>query len=309
MKKKREAKLKIKEKSKKNCLQEQMAKNAEDFKIVDNILKISPINYKEKPNNENRIEIVGNNILSKQNIITNSNKIIKKNDDKNDLNTKNGFDIDVIELENIMGKYKERGSDFQDLKYLKEKTVEELVYQLKTNTETGLNDLDGREEAFGSNKVFVEPVPPFCSYVWDALKDLMVRILIVSAVVSIVLGVAFSEDPSKDWVDGASIVIAVLVVVLVGSITDYQKEQKFHELNDEQNKGTKYTIIREGRPNQFISDDIFSELKILFNSLYPSSKLVLYICIKAILFFNIILLSPSFFLNSKISSNLFLASE
>ena len=46
--------------------------------------------------NENRIEIVGNNILSKQNIITNSNKIIKKNDDKNELNTRNGFNIDKI---------------------------------------------------------------------------------------------------------------------------------------------------------------------------------------------------------------------
>ena len=215
--------------------------------------------------NENRIEIVGNNILSKQNIITNSNKIIKKNDDKNDLNTKNGFDIDVIELENIMGKYKERGNDFQDLKYLKEKTVEELVYQLKTNTETGLNDLDGREEAFGSNKVFVEPVPPFCSYVWDALKDLMVRILIVSAVVSIVLGVAFSEDPSKDWVDGASIVIAVLVVVLVGSITDYQKEQKFHELNEVQAEGTKYKLIRRGQPEDHISDDLLVGDLIMIN--------------------------------------------
>ena len=215
--------------------------------------------------NENRIEIVGNNILSKQNIITNSNKIIKKNNDKNDLNTKNGFDIDVIELENIMGKYKERGNDFQDLKYLKEKTVEELVYQLKTNTETGLNDLDGREEAFGSNKVFVEPVPPFCSYVWDALKDLMVRILIVSAVVSIVLGVAFSEDPSKDWVDGASIVIAVLVVVLVGSITDYQKEQKFHELNEVQAEGTKYKLIRRGQPEDHISDDLLVGDLIMIN--------------------------------------------
>ena len=215
--------------------------------------------------NENRVEIVGNNILSKQNIITNSNKIIKKNDDKNELNTKNGFDIDVIELENIMGKYKERGSDFQDLKYLKEKTVEELVYQLKTNTETGLNDLDGREEAFGSNKVFVEPVPPFCSYVWDALKDLMVRILIVSAIVSIVLGVAFSEDPSKDWVDGASIVIAVLVVVLVGSITDYQKEQKFHELNEVQAEGTKYKLIRRGQPEDHISDDLLVGDLIMIN--------------------------------------------
>ena len=123
-----------------------------------------------------------------------------------------------------MGKYKERGSDFQDLKYLEEKQVEEIVKLLKTNADTGLDSLDGREEAFESNKVFVEPVPPFCSYVWEALKDLMVRILIVEAIVSIVLWCTFSEDPSKDWIDGFSIVIAVLVVVLVSSITDYQKE-------------------------------------------------------------------------------------
>ena len=141
------------------------------------------------------------------------------------------FDITPLDLENLMGSYKERGNEFNDLKYFEKKSVKELVEQLKTNTETGVDSIEGREEAFGSNKVFVEPVPHFCSYVWDALKDLMVRILIVAAIVSIVLGCTFSDDPSKDWIDGVSIVIAVLVVVLVGSITDYQKEQKFHELN------------------------------------------------------------------------------
>ena len=130
------------------------------------------------------------------------------------------FNIDVMELEGLMGKYKERGADFQDLKYFQEKPVSKLIEELKTDPEIGIQSLEGREDAFGSNKVFVEPVPPFCYYVWEALKDLMVRILILAAIVSIVLGCTFSEDPSKDWVDGVSIVIAVLIVVLVGSITD-----------------------------------------------------------------------------------------
>ena len=166
------------------------------------------------------------------------------------------FEIDALELENLMGKYKERGNDFNDLKYFETKSIKEIIRALKTNTETGLSNLEGREEFFGSNKVFVEPVPPFCSYVWEALKDLMVRILIVSAIVSIVLGCTFSEDPSKDWIDGVSIVIAVLVVVLVGSITDYQKEQKFHELNEVQAEGTTYKLIRNGQPEDHISDDL-----------------------------------------------------
>ena len=175
------------------------------------------------------------------------------------------FNISAIDLENLMGKYKERGSDFQDLKYFEEKSVQELITLLRTDTEKGLESLEGREETFGSNKVFVEPVPPFCAYVWEALKDLMVRILIVAAIVSIVLGCAFSDEPSKDWVDGASIVIAVLVVVLVGSITDYQKEQKFHELNEVQAEGTKYKLIRNRQPEDHISDDILVGDLIMIN--------------------------------------------
>ena len=175
------------------------------------------------------------------------------------------FDIDAIELENLMGKYKERGNDFNDLRYFETKPIYEIVQALKTNTETGIDCIDGREEIYGSNKVFIEPVPPFCSYVWEALKDLMVRILIVAAIVSIVLGCTFSDDPSKDWIDGVSIVLAVLVVVLVGSITDYQKEQKFHELNEVQAEGTKYKLIRNGQPEDHISDDLLVGDLIMIN--------------------------------------------
>ena len=164
-----------------------------------------------------------------------------------------------------MGKYKERGADFQDLKYFQNKSVSQLLSDLHTDSEVGVTDFEGREDEFGSNKVFVEPVPPFCHYVCEALKDLMVRILILAAIVSIVLGCTFSEDPSKDWVDGVSIVIAVLIVVLVGSITDYQKEQKFHELNEVQSEGTKYKLIRNGQPEDHISDDLLVGDLIMIN--------------------------------------------
>ena len=168
-----------------------------------------------------------------------------------------GFAISPQKLESIMGKYKERGADFKDLLYFQKRGgVNQLLNQLLTNEIYGIKSIEGREEYFGSNKVFVEPVPPFCYYVWESLSDMMVRILIVCAVVQIVLGCTLSEDPSKDWVDGVSIIVAILVVVLVGSITNYQKETKFHELNEVQNEGTKYTIIRNGNPGEYVSDDI-----------------------------------------------------
>ena len=40
------------------------------------------------------------------------------------------------------------------------------------------------------------------------------------------------------------IIITVLVITLVSSITNWKKENKFHELNDILNEGTKYTVIR-----------------------------------------------------------------
>ena len=200
-------------------------------------------------------EVVSNNDLIK--IEQRDNQVNDGETQKNLHSVKQSpFNIDAIELEKLMGEYKERGGDYKDLKYFEKKSVSELVSDLKSDIENGITNLEEREESFGSNKVFVEPVPPFCSYVWEALKDLMVRILIVSAIVSIILGCTFSDDPSKDWIDGVSIVIAVLVVVLVGSITDYQKEQKFHELNEVQAEGTKYKLIRNGVPEDHISDDL-----------------------------------------------------
>ena len=177
-----------------------------------------------------------------------------------------GFGISALKLEAIMGNYKERGADFKDLKFFREQNgITFLLNSLLTNPITGISTINGREESYGSNKVFVEPVPPFCAYVWEALEDMMVRILIVCAIVQIVLGCTLSDDPSKDWIDGVSIIVAILVVVLVGSITNYQKETKFHQLNEVQNQGTKYNIIRNGKTYENISDDILVGDLIMIN--------------------------------------------
>ena len=134
--------------------------------------------------------------------------------------------------------------------------------KLKTELRVGIRTIDNRENDFGSNKIFIEPVPPFCSYVCEALEDLMIRILIAATVIQIILGATLSDDPSKDWIDGFSIIIAVLVVTLVGSVTNYQKETKFHELNTIQNEGTIYKVIRNGNPVDIKSDNILGNGKL-----------------------------------------------
>ena len=168
------------------------------------------------------------------------------------------YGIDIVQIEELMSLYKERGIFYKDLEKIRELGGSDgIMEKLKTELKIGIRSIDNRENDFGSNKIFIEPVPPFCSYVMEALDDLMIRILIVAAVIQIILGATpLSEDPSKDWIDGFSIIIAVLVVTIVGSVTNYQKETKFHELNATQNEGTIYKVIRNAIPIDIKSDDI-----------------------------------------------------
>lgn len=49
----------------------------------------------------------------------------------------------------------------------------------------------------------------------------MLKILIVSAIVSIVIEMIFSEHREIAWIEGAAILFAVTVVTLVTAVNDY----------------------------------------------------------------------------------------
>lgn len=105
-----------------------------------------------------------------------------------------------------MGKYKERATTFQDIIELEKIGINEIIDKLKTDSINGITDESHRKNDFGFNNVFIDPVPSFCSYVYETLEDLMIRILIMASIVQIVLGATLSEESGKDWVDGLSII-------------------------------------------------------------------------------------------------------
>ena len=231
--------------------------------------------YTNNPNPENT-----HNSEEKQEDIEKKEKLkeLQKEEAQMEAHRSGRFDLTIRQIEDLMGLYKERDSNLRDLAKIKEYGGSEgIMAKLKTDPKRGIDKKDDRENDFGSNKVFVEPVPPFCSYVCEALEDLMVRILIIAAIVQIVLGATLGEDPAKDWIDGLSIIIAILVVTLVGSITNYQKETKFHELNTVQNEGTKYKVIREGKPIEMKSDDILvgDLINIMVGDILPSDLILI----------------------------------
>ena len=70
----------------------------------------------------------------------------------------------------------------------------------------------------------------FAELVKGALSDFTVLILLGSGIVSTILGVTV-DTSDAGWIEGAAILVAVAVVVLVTAVNDYQKEKQFRELN------------------------------------------------------------------------------
>jgi len=54
------------------------------------------------------------------------------------------------------------------------------------------------------------------------------------------------EQPAIDWVEGVAIVIAIIIVVMVGSVNDWQKERQFKKLNEKREDRT-VKAIRGGK--------------------------------------------------------------
>jgi Ca2+ transporting ATPase len=173
----------------------------------------------------------------------------------------NDFDIDKTTIARIFQEYNDRNPD-NELKVIEELGKEDgIAKKLKVDPRVGLKtdeaDRERRVAAFDDNVEEVEPLPHFCMFVWDALGDLMIRILVVAAIVQIILGsIPQIAGSSTEWVDGLSIIFAVVVVVVVGSYTNYSKEKKFKQMSEENKASAEFFVFRDGKNTCINPDEI-----------------------------------------------------
>ena len=110
---------------------------------------------------------------------------------------------------------------------------------MKTNIKQGISNssFENRIEHFGSNKIYIKPLPNLLDFILEAISDKMIVILIISSLVEIstsLFNKFFKRENNIDYLDEISIIIDIVVFVM-GSITNYKKEMKFHSLNDFEN--------------------------------------------------------------------------
>ncbi|OGE47612.1 hypothetical protein PENARI_c040G02830 [Penicillium arizonense] len=95
---------------------------------------------------------------------------------------------------------------------------------------------------------------PLWRLMWMAYCDKVLLLLTAAAAISLALGLyeTFGADhpPGSpmpvDWVEGCAICIAIIIVVMVGSLNDYQKERAFVRLNAKK-EDREVTAIRSGK--------------------------------------------------------------
>ncbi|CAI0442211.1 unnamed protein product [Linum tenue] len=127
--------------------------------------------------------------------------------------------------------------------------VRGLERMLKTNLETGVSpdeaDMLNRKNVFGANTYPRRKGRSFLRFLWEAWQDLTLIILMVAAVLSLALGIK-TEGIKEGWYDGASIYIAVILVIVVTAVSDYRQSLQFQNLNDEK-RNIQLEVMRGGR--------------------------------------------------------------
>ncbi|KAG5549769.1 hypothetical protein RHGRI_014917 [Rhododendron griersonianum] len=130
--------------------------------------------------------------------------------------------------------------------------VEGLACGLETNLESGISgdaeDVSRRSEAFGSNTYRRPPAKSLLYFVWEALRDPTILILLVCAALSLGFGIK-KHGPKDGWYDGGSIFVAVFLVIAVSALSNFRQNRQFVKLSKVSNN-IQVDVVRNGRRQQ-----------------------------------------------------------
>lgn len=128
--------------------------------------------------------------------------------------------------------------------------------KIKASLENGVkeSEIATRQKLYGSNKHAEKPPRSFWMFVWDALHDLTLIVLVICALVSLVVGLA-TEGWPKGIYDGLGIILSILLVVLVTASSDYKQSRKFMEL-DREKKKISVPVTRDKETKKVLTHDL-----------------------------------------------------
>lgn len=119
-----------------------------------------------------------------------------------------------------------------------------------------------RKRIFNDNRLPVKKGKSILQLMWITYNDKVLILLSIAAAVSLAVGLYQTfgtkhdaEHPKIEWVEGVAIIVAIVVVVVVGSLNDYQKERQFVKLNKKK-EDRDVNVIRSGSTREISVYDI-----------------------------------------------------
>ncbi|XP_068483908.1 putative calcium-transporting ATPase 11, plasma membrane-type [Phaseolus vulgaris] len=160
-----------------------------------------------------------------------------------------GFEIEPDELASIV-----RSHDKKCLE--RYEGLEGVARAVRVSLQEGVIsvDVEHRQNIYGFNRHTEKPPRSFWMFVWDAMQDLTLIILMACSLVSVGVGI-LTEGWPKGMYDGVGIILSILLVVFVTSISDYRQSLQFKDL-DKEKKNVSIQVTRDGRRQKVLIHDI-----------------------------------------------------
>lgn len=163
---------------------------------------------------------------------------------------KHGFNTYAQELAALH----EKAKDYERLGRLNGIAKRLQVHSFEEGIKGSPEDMEKRWEVFGRNTYAEKPSKGFLVFVWEALQDMTLMILIVCAIASLVIGIS-TEGLSEGWHDGVGILLSILIVVLVTAVSDYRQSLQFRDLEIEKEEIWVY-VTRGGHRHKVSIHDL-----------------------------------------------------
>lgn len=137
---------------------------------------------------------------------------------------------------------------------------------LKSSPITGLDlltnsqQIQQRQELFGINAMKPKRLTTFLQFCWEAIQDPVLLLLICLGVISTVVEMTLGHKPGETcttcWIEGAAIIFAVFVVVMVTSSIGYKKQLSFIVLSKTLEVSNTKSVLRNGKINSITDAEI-----------------------------------------------------
>lgn len=128
----------------------------------------------------------------------------------------------------------------------------------KKTGEVTQGSFEDRKRIFDDNRLPERKAKSIFQLMWLAYNDKVLIVLTVAAVIALALGLYQSlgtEEGGVEWIEGVAIIVAIVVVVVVGAVNDWQKERQFAKLNKKK-ESRNVKIIRSGRTQEISIHEI-----------------------------------------------------